>query len=100
MSEHLPSCRSDGLDWYCSEECPTWKELGTPTTEVIVDYTNHAGNRRERRIAPPFKLSFGSNEWHPEQQWLLRAWDVEKKAFRSFAMKNIHSWRPAWREPR
>jgi hypothetical protein len=31
---------------------------------------------------------------HPEPQWILDAWDVEKGVIRSFAMRDIHSWEP------
>ncbi|TSD89161.1 hypothetical protein FFK22_009010 [Mycobacterium sp. KBS0706] len=42
----------------------------------------------ERR-AVPMSVRFGSTEWHPEPQWLLRAFDVEKQAEREFAMKDM-----------
>jgi hypothetical protein len=35
---------------------------------------------------------FESNEWHPESQWLLEAFDLGCHEIRTFAMKNIHSW--------
>jgi predicted DNA-binding transcriptional regulator YafY len=59
---------------------------------VIIDYTNHRGERRERRIIPK-SLRYGSTEWHPDSQWLLEAVDVEKRMSRSFSMKDIHQWR-------
>jgi hypothetical protein len=62
---------------------------------VIIDYTNWRGERSERRILPS-RIVFKSNEWHPERQWLLEAIDLDKGslAFRTFALKDIHSWRP------
>lgn len=66
-------------------------------SDAIVDkvatiaYTNHRGETAERRIIPS-RLYFGSNEWHPEPQWLLDAFDVEKHAMRSFAVSSIHRW--------
>jgi predicted DNA-binding transcriptional regulator YafY len=62
--------------------------------KVIIDYTNHKGERRERLIHPKCIL-FRSTAWHPEDQWVLYAWDYEKDDFRSFVLKDIHSWRPA-----
>lgn len=61
---------------------------------VILDYTNYRGERSMRRVEP-INIEFTSNEWHPEAQWLMTAWDVEKKAHRHFAMKDIHSWSAA-----
>lgn len=61
---------------------------------VIVDYTNHRGERRERTIDPIF-FAFTSSPWHPEPQWILDAIDVERNETRSFALSGIHGWRPA-----
>jgi predicted DNA-binding transcriptional regulator YafY len=61
---------------------------------VIIDYTNWRGERRERQIRPLANgLQFTKNQWHPDPQWLLQAVDVESAGVRTFAMKNIHSWR-------
>lgn len=60
--------------------------------EVIIDYTNWRGERAKRRIKPIGSMVFTYNEWHPEQQWLILALDVERGEKRFFAMKNIHSW--------
>lgn len=59
---------------------------------VLIDYINWKGERQLRTIMPD-AVSFGSNKWHPKPQWLLRAFDVEKKAWRHFAMSDIKSWR-------
>lgn len=58
---------------------------------VVIDYTNHRGVRRLRRIQP-LDLIFGTNEWHADELWQLLAHDVAKNADRYFAMANIHSW--------
>jgi len=66
--------------------------------QVVIDYTNYRGERETYRISIGLgSLAFGYNEYHPEPQWLLNAWVLEdgKTKFRTFAMKNIHSWRPA-----
>jgi hypothetical protein len=63
---------------------------------VVIDYTNYRGERSTRTIGLlTTGIYFGSNEWHPEPQWLLEALDLEKMQPRVFAMKDIHSWRPA-----
>ena len=58
---------------------------------VIINYTNWKGVTGFRRIIPK-KIFFGSTEWHKEEQWLLEAYDVDKNADRSFAIKDIKSW--------
>lgn len=66
--------------------------LVDPDQSVVVDYTNHEGERRERQIVP-FDLVWAATEHHPEAQWLLRAYDVEADGFRMFAMANVHQWK-------
>jgi predicted DNA-binding transcriptional regulator YafY len=64
--------------------------------QVIIDYTNWRGERSERRVNP-VSLWYGKTEWHPEEQWLLAAFDMRdgEAYMKDFAMKDIHSWRPA-----
>lgn len=59
---------------------------------VIIDYTNHRGERGERRIRP-VGMWYGDTEWHRDPQWLIDAIDLDKSVSRTFAMKDIHSWR-------
>ncbi len=58
---------------------------------VVINYTNWKGVTALRKIIPK-KIFFGSTEWHKEEQWLLEAYDVDKNADRSFAIKDIKSW--------
>ncbi len=60
------------------------------TNEIEIDYTNYRGERGQRQIIPK-ELYIGSNEWHPEEQWLMKAHDVGKSAERLFAVRDIHS---------
>lgn len=57
-------------------------------------YSNWKGERALRRVLPSL-LWFGTTEYHPEQQWLLKAFDLDKQANRDFAMKDISEWRPS-----
>lgn len=59
--------------------------------EVLIDYTNWQHKRSMRRIRP-LRLVFENNEWHPETQWLLEAFDVGRGEVRTFALAKIHSW--------
>jgi len=68
--------------------------MGPLPTEVRIDYTNHRGQRAERRIVPDH-VEWAEVEWHPGAQWLLIAYDLDRAAYRTFAMKDIHRWEPA-----
>lgn len=72
------------------------------TKAVLLDYTNHAGERRERRVQP-LTVWFGFTAYHPDAQWLLRCIDLERTdkgaivrdAIRDFACRDIHAWKAA-----
>lgn len=49
-------------------------------------YKNHRGEQSLREVKLG-RLYFGSTEYHPEKQWLLKGWDV-KKGVRTFALKD------------
>jgi len=50
-------------------------------------YQNYAGKVSLRHILP-YAISWGSNQWHPEPQWLLHALDVDKGDYRAFAFRD------------
>lgn len=58
---------------------------------VTILYTNWKGETATRQIQPT-KLWYGHTEYHPEDQWLLDAIDLEKKDVRTFAMRDIRNW--------
>lgn len=60
--------------------------------EVRILYTNYRGETSWRRINPQ-QCHYGSNDWHPQAQWLLHAWDVEKQKYLTFALLGIHQWK-------
>ena len=62
-----------------------------PDKTIRIRYTNHRGETAVRRIEP-IDIDFDSTEWHPEPQWLLHAFDLDRKAERSFALRDIHEW--------
>jgi predicted DNA-binding transcriptional regulator YafY len=55
---------------------------------VRLIYKNYRGETAERTIQP-IRIWFGETEWHPGKQWLMDAYDLERKANRSFAMKDV-----------
>lgn len=60
---------------------------------VVIDYTNWKGVRGMRRILPIRWVFVHDNEYHPGNQWLLKAFDFERDDYRDFAMSGIHSWK-------
>lgn len=58
---------------------------------LLVDYTNHRGERAIRQIMP-IRLYFGSTQWHPQEQWMLEVYDHDKDAVRDYAIAGVHQW--------
>lgn len=52
-------------------------------------YTNYRGETRTREACGPFEVSLEVVTHHLEKQWILTAFDVEKNAKRSYAMKDM-----------
>lgn len=61
---------------------------------VTFTYKNHR-EETSVRLVRPLMIAFGSNAYHPKPQWLMHAWDIQKGAERTFAMKDIKDWDPA-----
>lgn len=78
---------------------PERERLSFDMTPVEIDYTNWRGERRLRRIMPVLgSLRFAESEWHKPAQWVFDGFDLDlgdMTAPRTFAMKDVHSWRPA-----
>ncbi len=55
---------------------------------VTLIYTNWKGETAPRRIIPR-RVWWGSTEWHPEPQWLVTAFDMDKESERDFALKDF-----------
>lgn len=58
---------------------------------IKVEYTNYRGEKGIRTIVP-LGYEFGSNEYHKEEQWLLKVWDIDRQAERVYAAKEITRW--------
>lgn len=55
-------------------------------------YKNWKGNTRERTVQP-ISVWYGKTEYHPEDQWFLKATDVEEgDEQRDFALKDIEQF--------
>jgi hypothetical protein len=70
-----------------STKLSTQKNVASERT-LKVRYTNYRGETAVREIVPQ-EIYWGKTEYHPEEQWLLRVWDVEKGAERVYAFKDI-----------
>ena len=51
------------------------------------NYTNWRGEDSIRWVTP-LSLRWGSSEWHPDPQWLMRAFDHDKGEEREFALRD------------
>lgn len=63
-------------------------------TIVCFNYRNHRGVLAVRTVRP-IRIWHGSTAWYPDAQWLLEAFDLDKKETRDFAMSKIKDWREA-----
>jgi predicted DNA-binding transcriptional regulator YafY len=63
-------------------------EAGQPSGTFRFSYTNWEGKTANRTIQP-VGLYWGHTSYHPEDQWILVAWDMDKKAIRHFALKDM-----------
>jgi predicted DNA-binding transcriptional regulator YafY len=62
-----------------------------PKTVILVRYTNYRGETSVRRIVP-LRIRFAATEWHPTEQWLMDAYDLDRQAERSFALSDVVEW--------
>lgn len=59
---------------------------------IRVLYKNYRGETAWRTIIPK-EIFFGCNDYHKEDQWLVKVQDMEKGAERIYAMSDIQEWR-------
>lgn len=59
---------------------------------IEVIYKNYKGETGLRKIIP-LGMYYGHNEYHKEDQWLLKVWDLDKWAYRDYALKDIIEWK-------
>ena len=58
---------------------------------VTFTYKNWQGKTAKRKVFP-LQIWFGKTDWHPQQQWFLKAFDFEKANIRDFAIADISGW--------
>lgn len=59
-----------------------------PTLVYKVEYTNWRGETSIRTFRF-HHLFWGSSEWHPEPQWLVKGFDYDKQDYRDYALKDM-----------
>ena len=70
---------------------PEYPEI--PATAPIVLRMIYCKNRdqidelTEERHVIPVTVFFGYADWHPEPQWFLKAWDLDRQAERDFPLR-------------
>jgi hypothetical protein len=62
---------------------------------VEVDYQNHRGERRWRRVRVAAVYFGTALPYHPEPQCLLEVLDVERQLMRTFTLAGCLGWRAA-----
>ncbi len=61
---------------------------------VWIHYRNHRGEVAWRHVLPQLgSLRFATTEWHGDA-WVFDGIDLDKGAWRTFAMKDVLAWRP------
>jgi hypothetical protein len=56
---------------------------------IRIRYTNWEG-KTSLRILLPILFYWGATKWHPSFQFLVVAYDYEKKSVRTFALRDFH----------
>lgn len=51
-------------------------------------YRNYKGKYSDRIVTEP-QIWFGHTEWHPEDCYLMHAFDIEKGEYRDFKVQDI-----------
>lgn len=57
----------------------------------VVQYTNWKGVT-SKRVFAGYDIWYGTTEWHPEPQWFIKGFDLKKKEWRDFALKDMKPW--------
>lgn len=62
--------------------------IGEGAPDTRFRYRNWRGEIAERQ-ARPVSVWYGTTEWHPDPQWFLRAFDIDRGAERDFALRDM-----------
>ena len=59
---------------------------------IKVVYKNWKGEVGLRTIIP-LSIHHGKSDFHKDEQWLLKVWDIDKKDYRTYALRDILEWK-------
>jgi len=77
--------KATGINYDTEIEKIKSQQIGNP---IKVKYKNYKNEISIRTIIP-LRVHYGNTQFHPENQWLLEVWDVDKDASRTYAMQDI-----------
>lgn len=63
------------------------KAMDRANRSIRFAYVNHAGFFGIRHAVPQ-GITWRATEHHPEAQWIMRAWDLDKDGWRDFALRD------------
>ena len=63
-------------------------EIFRDVEAIKMDYKNHRGEIKERHLQP-LCIYWGKTEYYPDYQWIMKAYDLEKKEERDFALNRF-----------
>jgi predicted DNA-binding transcriptional regulator YafY len=66
-----------------------------PGYRIQFEYVNHRDEAATRTVTPIKVLFVSSGSYGYENEWVLEAYDHDREALRTFAMRKIENWRPA-----
>lgn len=67
---------------------PVLRELCKQKSVINFDYKNYKGINSSRR-AELHNLFYGQTEFHPKEQWLVEAVDIDKGETRVFSLEDM-----------
>jgi predicted DNA-binding transcriptional regulator YafY len=62
--------------------------VATERENISFDYTNWRGEKSRRRVHP-IRIYFANTPWHPNTQWLMEGYDLDKKEMRDYALADM-----------
>lgn len=63
-------------------------QINIKPTKIEFDYVSYRGETSHRHVLAS-EITFAATEWHAEPQWLLSGYDLDKRAARHFAMRDM-----------
>src|SRR5262245_6342733 len=65
------------------------RDVMTVERVLKIDYTNWR-NERSIRTLIPWRFEFRATEHHPERQWMIIGYDLDRLQWRAYPIKDVH----------